>query len=135
MNCECIYYRKNATQEDLLRLAHAMECVSRRFGIDKNPVAISKITKTIWCTEDYDGFGRRKSIPEGSIVLFVDGKLHNMCETYGGGNKKYIALFPVEHEGGFFEDIIDYTDEVFEADCKECKIKCGSGVGVSRCPQ
>ena len=127
MNCECIYYRKNATQEELLRLAHAMECCSRRFGIEKNPVAISTITKATVCADDYDGFGKRKTIPQGSVVLFVQGKLHNMCDTYGEGNKKFSALFPVEREGGFFEDIIDYTDEVFKGHCKDCKIKCGKG--------
>ena len=132
MNCECIYYKKGATQDELLLLANAMECVSLRFGVEKNPVAISIITKDTVCTDDYDGFGKRKTIPQGSVVLFVHGKLHNMSEVYtenskGAYTRKLIPLFPVERDEDFFEDIIDYTDEVFKEHCAGCKINCEKG--------
>ena len=61
MNCECIYYRKGATREDLLRLA---EFIQRTSGtIERYPAALSVITENIKCTPDYDGFGRKVTIP------------------------------------------------------------------------
>ena len=104
MNCECIYYRKGATKEDLLRLAEAIEACHERFGIEKYPTAISVMIADTKCAEDYDGFGKKKTIPEGSMVLFVGGKLHHMSETYIG-KSKYIPLFPVDHADVHFKDI------------------------------
>lgn len=104
MNCECIYYRKGATREDLLRLANAIESCYERWGFEKYPTALSVITKDIKCSDDYDGFGRKKTIPVGSEVLFVGGKLHYMCEVYIE-TKKYLPWFPIKHDMDFFEDI------------------------------
>ena len=104
MNCECIYYRKGATKEDLLRLAESIEACHERFGIEKYPTALSVMTADTKCADDYDGFGKKKTIPEGSLVLFVGGKLHHMSETYIG-KSKYIPLFPVDYADAHFEDI------------------------------
>lgn len=130
MNCECIYFRKGAKKEELLRIGNAMECVSKRWGLEKNPVAISVITKDIVCAPNYDGSGKLKTISKGSVVLFVQGKVAYMCDVYGQAkngkyNRRFYGVFPVQHEDDFFEDIV--TEDEFQNHCKNCKINCGKG--------
>ena len=104
MNCECVYYDKNATRENLENLAKRIKDKGTRCEI--YPCAISKVTEETYCTRDYDGYAEEEFIPENSEVLFVGGKLHYMTPTKVDGIL-YKPLFPqVTHQ--FFEDIIEF---------------------------
>ena len=104
MNCECVYYNKNATRENLENLAKWIEQKGELCEI--YPCAISKITEDTYCTGDYDGYGKEKCIPENAEVLFVGGKLHYMTPAKVDGIS-YKPLFPqVTHK--FFEDIVEF---------------------------
>lgn len=113
MNCECIYYRKGATREDLLRLAKFIQHGSK--VIERYPTALSVVTEDIKCTPDYDGWGRKVTIPAGSEVLFVGGKLHHMVDIFADNNKhKFRALHPVERDIKFEDIITEFEEEVEE---------------------
>ena len=110
MNCECIYYRKGATREDLMRLAKFVQHGSE--AIERYPAALSVITEDTKCAPDYDGFGRKVTIPAGSEVLFVQGKLHYMVDIYADNNKhKFRALFPIERDIKFEDIITEFEEE------------------------
>ena len=72
MNCECIYYRKGATMEDLLKLAAFVKKTGAI--MERYPCAISVMDEKTLVCEDYDGWGNATTIPSGSMVLFVGGK-------------------------------------------------------------
>lgn len=76
MNCECIYYSKGATVDDLRVLSEKVKEMGRIVEI--YPCAISRMEESAKCNDDYDGWGRTMNIPKYSAVLFVGGKLHYM---------------------------------------------------------
>ena len=98
MNCECIYYKKDATKEDLMELAKKVES----FDCELDPAAVSIMTAKTEVTTDYDHFRKSFNIPKDSMVLFVYGKLHYMSNIRMG-NKTYKACFPTDYH-------IEFTD-------------------------
>ena len=110
MNCECVYYSKSATRSDLLELAKFIEDGSK--VMERYPVSLSVITKRVKCFDDYDGWGKSKTIPAGSEVLFVGGKYSYMVDicNVGKDRKTFCALFPDRRVVDFFEDIQLFED-------------------------
>lgn len=76
MNCECIYYSKGAKIENYLELSE--EIKRRGQHVELYPCAISRMEESTPAFDDYDGWGKRISIPKWSSVLFVQGKYHYM---------------------------------------------------------
>ena len=107
MNCECIYYSKGATMEDLERFTKAVKYTER--WIERYPTAISKMDEATLCCEDYDGWGKSNTIPAGSLVAFVGGKLHHMTEIHIG-KRVYRPWFPVRHDIKFTDIVTDFEE-------------------------
>ena len=106
MNCECIYYNKTATEQEIEELAKAVEKQGKYCEI--YPCALSVMSKAARCCEGYDGWGRGITIPAGAKVLFVGGKLHNM-EPFRVGRKTFLPWFPARDPNNVqFEDIKTY---------------------------
>ena len=110
MNCECVYYNKNATKADYIKLAERI--AKQGETCEVFPVTISKITRKTKCYDDINGnygfYARTSYIPEGATVLFVGGKLWYMTKTKRVDGITYKGLFPsYEYYGDepFFEDV------------------------------
>ena len=104
MNCECIYYRKGATKEELLVLADDIN----RLSVELDPVAISIMKAKTEVATDYDAWEKPFNIPENSLVLFVYGKYHYMVNKHVG-RKVFKACFPTDYDIEF-EDIMGEED-------------------------
>lgn len=105
MNCECIYYNKKATRENLMNLAKVIAKKGEECEID--PVTISVITKDTRACDDYDGYGRTTTIRKGTEVLFVYGKYHYMTKQIEVDGITFRSYYPMECED-FFEDVVDF---------------------------
>ena len=110
MNCECMYYCKDASQDELLRLAD----VIKEFGKTHElyPAAISRIDEKCKSYYDYDSIweqcGKSVNVPKDSLVLFVYGKYHYMTNKRIGG-KTFKPLFPDSPVK--FTDLVEYLVE------------------------
>lgn len=96
MNCECIYYGKDATEDELMVLAdkiNALEC-------ELEPVTIAIVENKTKVTPDYDGWKRPFNVPEKSLVLFVCGKYHYM-NNFRVGDKTFKSCFPMDYDFEF----------------------------------
>ena len=93
MNCECIYYSKGASQDDLLLLANEIKKIGEQ--VELYPVAISRLDETCKCCDDYDGWGECKHLPRYEAVLFVGGKYAYMNKVRVG-RRVFRAWFPKE---------------------------------------
>ena len=102
MNCECVYYSKNATREELMKVAEVVREWEKECEI--YPVALSKITKATKMYPDIDHWGRGATVSAESEVLFVAGKLHYMLPVRVG-RKVFLPRFPEWEAEDFFEDI------------------------------
>lgn len=102
MNCECIYYSKGASEEDLLRLAERINKIGE--CVELYPCAVSRIDEDCKCFDDYDGWGKCKYIPKDSLVLFVGGKYHNMTAVRVG-NRTFKPWFPGFDNEPIFTDL------------------------------
>lgn len=107
MNCECIYYSKGATEENLINLAQGI------YNLDEDfyPVSISRIIGDTNVSVHIYGKARKTIIPDGSLVLFAAGKYHNM-DSFMLGRRSFYRWFPLNPSSLKFEDIIifDYKD-------------------------
>jgi len=106
MNCECMYYRKGATKDELLQLVKEVKWIGK-FN-ELYPVALSQIDKKCKAYVDYDDMdlnnAKYKTISAGSLVLFAAGKYQYMYPIYIG-HKKYTPMFTNEVK---FTDLIEY---------------------------
>ena len=100
MNCECIYYNRNAPKDDLFALAKEVQ--RRETFCEIYPCAISRITEKTECLKEYMG-GKKLNIPENSEVLFVGGKYAYMVDIKVNG-KTFRPWFPADFDV-HFEDI------------------------------
>ena len=105
MNCECIYYNRNASEEDLLALAR--EVHRRGLSVEIYPCALSRMTERTECLKEYMG-GKSLNIPKDSKVLFVGGKYAYMVDIKVN-DKTFRPWFPVDYEI-HFEDIRLFTE-------------------------
>ena len=106
MNCECIYYNRNATEDDLLHLAQ--EIHRRGLYVELYPCALSRMLEKTECFSDYDGWGKSINLPKNSKVLFVGGKYAYMVAITIDG-KTFRPWFPAEHDIEF-EDVRLFTE-------------------------
>ena len=112
MNCECIYYSKDATEEELMVLAEKIN----NLDCDIEPVSIAVVNDKTKVIPDYDGYGKPFYMPEKSLVLFVYGKYHYM-NNFKVGNKTFKSCFLPAYEFGKsvtdfpFEDIKMFDEE------------------------
>lgn len=106
MNCECIYYKKGATTDELLELAKFVQRGSN--VMERYPCAISVITEDTDCCDDYDCWGKKKTIPAGSVVLFVAGKLHYQVPIHMGKRNIFRPWYPVSHDIKFYDLKTDF---------------------------
>ena len=103
MNCECVYYNKSFSIDDYAKLGKKIDQERKELY----PCTISKITKDIVFTTDYDGLnGTTIEIPKNSLVLFVQGKLLYMDITRQGAK----VGFPKPMEEDWFLDIYDFDE-------------------------
>lgn len=114
MNCECIYYNSNKTLRDYKDIAKLIES----FGVELYPVAISRVISETRTSDTYDGAYWFENfngiIPEDSLVLFVQGKLHYMDDIILDGKERkglrhIKCWFPERNIQ--FEDIITFEEE------------------------
>lgn len=106
MNCECIYYSKYATKEDLAVLAQRVKEIGEE--VELYPLAISRIDEKLKVCEDYNGWGKTMNIQKWSAVLFVGGKLHNM-NPIRIGHRVYKPWHPMEEP--YFTDLQTFDEE------------------------
>ena len=106
MNCECIYYSKGATRDDLLRLADEIKKAGQYVEI--YPLAISRMDERCKCYDDYDGWGQSKTIPKYVAVLFVGGKYHYM-NSVRVGHRVFKPWFPDEEP--IFTDLHTFDED------------------------
>ena len=100
MNNECIYFCNKATEEDYKDLAERI----KKKNIELYPVCISVINGDTEVTRDYDNLGRKKTIPDKGLVLFVQGKYHCM-QLIRVAEKNFYPWFPVKKETFSFTDL------------------------------
>lgn len=96
MNCECIYYAKDATEEELMVLAdkiNALDC-------ELEPVSIAIVNNKTKVTADYDGWKKPFNVQEKALVLFVYGKYHYM-RNMKINNKTFKSCFPMDRDFEF----------------------------------
>lgn len=91
MNCECIYYSKDASVEDCIALAEKIKEIGETCEL--YPFAVSRMDEKCKCYDDYDGWGDYKYLPKYSAVLFVGGKLHYM-NPVRVGHRVFNPWFP-----------------------------------------
>ena len=107
MNCECFYIVKGGTIEDARRLAGRINDVAEMRGMELYAVCISKVKQELCATSDYDNMGRPFNVPEGSWLVFVQGKYHYMFKIRPRGGKRG---FPMESD--FYECFEKYVDDI-----------------------
>ena len=105
MNCECIYYSKDATEEELMVLADKIKALDCEY----EPVSIAVVNAKTEVTTDYDHWKKPFNVPEKSLVLFVYGKYHYMVNRKVDG-KTYKPCFPTDYDFDF-TDIKEFEEE------------------------
>ena len=108
MNCECIYYHKDATIEDYKELAEKIKSVAKIACEELYPTAISRMEEKVTVCEDYNGWGKEINIPKNRSVLFVGGKLHHMI-PFRVGRRMFKPWNPMEEP--IFTDLETYDEE------------------------
>ena len=103
MNFECVYYNKDFSIEDYAELGKKIAKTDEELY----PVTISKITKDIQCSKDYDGFCLGYKLKEGSLVLFVGGKYYHMTKT----KQKAKLGFPDKKMDDFFVNLYEFDEK------------------------
>ena len=114
MNCECIYYNSTKTLRGYKEVAKYIEGLEGEIY----PVAISRIVSPVKVALTYDDANYCEDfnsvLPEDSLVLFVQGKLHYMDDIELPGKERrgerlIKVWFP--ERSIQFEDIITFEEE------------------------
>ena len=112
MNCECFYIVNDGTIEAARAMAKDIDSKAIKNEMELFPVCISKVKKDFYATSDVDNWGNRFIVRTGSWLVFVQGKLHNMCSIRPRGGKRG---FPVI-DSGIYEHFDRYVEDVEELD-------------------
>lgn len=102
MNCECIYYNKTFSVADYAKLGKKITAKNEELY----PITISRITKDIRCSKDYEGGCPGYNLKQGSLVLFVGGKYYLMTQT----KQKASLGFPDREVDDFFVDLYNFDE-------------------------
>ena len=80
MNTECIYSTSYNTEDEAQMKEHLKNVAKDIEAIQGEiyPISIARLTRDIKATRDVDNYGRNKILKNGTMVLFVGGKLHHM---------------------------------------------------------
>ncbi len=103
MNCECVYFNRNANRSDLEELIKKINKVGETCEL--YPVSISKLYGGTVYHKFYDMYDQGRCAIHGTEGVFVQGKLHNM-RTFKVNGKTFCPRFPEYNGQTFYEDIV-----------------------------